>query len=88
MNNEKPLASISLDLDNQWSYMKIHGDSGWEKFPSYLDAFIPYVLNILDELDLKITFFIVGQDAVLEKNKKYLRMIVEQGHEVGNHSFE
>jgi hypothetical protein len=81
------IASISLDLDNQWSYMKIHGDSGWEKFPSYLDKFIPVTLNILEELNLKITFFIVGQDAALEKNKEFLSMIVKNGHELGNHSF-
>ena len=48
----KPLASISLDLDNLWSYMKTHGDPGWESFPSYLDTFIPLVLDLLDELDL------------------------------------
>ena len=28
MNNNKPLASLSLDLDNLWSYMKTHGDAG------------------------------------------------------------
>ncbi len=83
----RPLASISLDLDNQWSYMKIHGDPGWELFPSYLDVFVPHILKVLDYLSLKITFFIVGQDAALEKNQKYLRMIVEHGHEIGNHSF-
>jgi hypothetical protein len=83
----KPLASISLDLDNLWSYMKTHGDPGWESFPSYLDTFIPLVLDILDELDLKITFFIVGQDAALGKNHEVLKMITERGHEVGNHSF-
>lgn len=88
MSKTKPLAAISLDLDNQWSYMKIHGDKGWENFPSYLDTFIPHVLNVLDELNLKITFFIVGQDAVLEKNKKFLRMITDRGHDVGNHSFQ
>lgn len=87
MKTSKPLASISLDLDNQWSYMKIHGDKGWEQFPSYLDVFIPHVLKILNELNLKITFFIVGQDAVLEQNQKYLRMISAAGHEIGNHSF-
>jgi len=87
MSKNKPLASISLDLDNQWSYMKIHGDSGWEEFPSYLDVFVPHVLDLLDELNLKITFFIVGQDDALEKNAKYLKMIVDRGHEVGNHSF-
>ena len=63
MSESKLLASISLDLDNQWSYMKIHGDAGWQAFPSYLDIFIPYVLDILKTLELRITFFIVGQDA-------------------------
>lgn len=83
----KPLASISLDLDNLWSYMKTHGDSGWEKFPSYLDIFIPHILDILDRLNLKITFFIVGQDAALDKNRDILAALTERGHEVGNHSF-
>ena len=69
----KPLASISLDLDNKWSYMKTHGDKGWESYPTYFDIFIPHVLDILDSLQLKITFFIVGQDAALEKNSEYLR---------------
>jgi peptidoglycan/xylan/chitin deacetylase (PgdA/CDA1 family) len=86
-NEAKPLASLSLDLDNLWSYMKTHGDPGWESFPSYLDIFIPLVLDVLDEMDLKITFFIVGRDAALEKNHDALKMITGRGHEVGNHSF-
>jgi hypothetical protein len=84
---KKPIASISLDLDNQWSYMKIHGDEGWDSYPSYFDIFVPHVLDLLDELELKITFFIVGKDAVNEANLPYLKMLTERGHEVGNHSF-
>lgn len=87
MSKKKPVAGISLDLDNQWSYMKIHGDEGWDKYPSYFDIFIPHVLNVLDELNLKITFFIVGKDTESEENRKYLKMITERGHEVGNHSY-
>lgn len=87
MSKPKPLAAISLDLDNQWSYMKIHGDEGWDKYPSYFDIFIPHVLDILDEMELKITFFIVGKDTESEENRKYLRMITNRGHEVGNHSY-
>ncbi|NEQ51492.1 MAG: polysaccharide deacetylase family protein [Leptolyngbya sp. SIO3F4] len=83
----KLLASLSLDLDNQWSYMKIHGDPGWESFPSYLDTVVPRFLSFLDDLDLKITVFIVGQDAALTKNQKALRSIALAGHEIGNHSF-
>jgi peptidoglycan/xylan/chitin deacetylase (PgdA/CDA1 family) len=83
----KPLCSVSLDLDNQWSYMKTHGDPGWESFPSYLGAFIPMVLDVLERLRLKITFFVVGQDAALEKNKEAIASITTRGHEIGNHSF-
>ena len=86
-NNKKLFAGLSLDLDNQWSYMKTHGDSGWEDYPSYFDVFIPQILDILDQLKLKITFFIVGQDAALEKNKEALKLLTKRGHEVGNHSF-
>jgi len=67
--------------------MKTYGCSGWETLPSYLDELIPYVLGILNQLNLRITFFVVGQDALLEKNKCALKLITEKGHEIGNHSF-
>lgn len=87
MRSKKLLASVSLDLDDQWTYMKVHGDDGWENFPSYLDVFLPLVLDTLDRLNLKITFFIVGQDAALERNHALLKQIVDRGHEIANHSF-
>jgi hypothetical protein len=83
----RPVASLSLDLDNLWSYMKTHGDHGWESFPSYLDVVVPRVLRILQERSLTITFFVVGQDAALERNHAALREIALAGHEIGNHSF-
>jgi hypothetical protein len=86
-NKKKPIASLSLDLDNQWSYMKIHSDPGWEAFPSYLDVVVPRAIDFLAERNLKITFFIVGQDAALEQNHQALRAIAAAGHEIGNHSF-
>lgn len=85
--SHKRPAGLSLDLDNQWSYMKTHGDMGWEVFPSYLDTVLPRAIGLLEKLDLTITFFVVGQDAQLEKNHAALRSITAVGHEVGNHSF-
>lgn len=80
-------ATLSLDLDNQWSYMKTHGDAGWEGFPSYLDLVVPRILAFLKERELRITVLIVGQDAALPKNREALRSIALAGHEIGNHSF-
>jgi peptidoglycan/xylan/chitin deacetylase (PgdA/CDA1 family) len=80
-------ASLSLDLDNQWSYMKTHGDPGWQSFPSYLDVAVPRILEFLARRRLTISFFIVGQDAALEKNRRALRAIAVAGHDIGNHSF-
>ncbi len=85
--SQKPIASLSLDLDNKWSYLKTHGDAGWETFPSYLDIVVPRVLDFLKARGQRITFFIVGQDAALEKNQAALCQIAEAGHEIGNHSF-
>lgn len=87
MPKRKPIASLSLDLDNQWSFMKTHGDEGWETFPTYLPLLVPRILDLLEEQRLRITFFIVGQDAALEKNQAALRQITDRGHDVGNHSF-
>jgi peptidoglycan-N-acetylglucosamine deacetylase len=84
---QKRIADLSLDLDNKWSYMKTHGDAAWEQFPTYLPTVIPLVLDILDRLNLKITVFVVGQDAVLEDNQASLRALSSRGHEIGNHSF-
>ena len=83
----KPIASLSLDLDNKWSYMKTHGDAEWEMFPTYLDVIVPRALAFMAERKLDITFFVVGQDAALEKNREAISSIAAAGHEIGNHSF-
>jgi len=88
MSPSKPLASLSLDLDNKWSYMKTHGDPGWEQLPSYLDIIVPRVLQILKEENLTITFFIVGLDAAQLSSQSVLKTIADAGHEIGNHSYK
>lgn len=83
----KPLASLSLDLDNEWAYIKTHGDPAWQSFPSYLDLVVPRFLDVLGSLDQRVTVFVVGQDAALAKNGEALLRIPAAGHEIGNHSF-
>lgn len=79
-------ASLSLDLDNLWSYLKVHGDSAWQSYPSYLNVAIPIILEFLKEHQQKISFFVVGQDALRDENVEPLSQISQAGHEICNHS--
>ena len=83
----KPFASLSLDLDNEWSYLKAHANPVWKDYPSYLNTAIPRILALLKECRLRITFFIVGTDASFDRHREALASIVDAGHEVGNHTF-
>ncbi|MFK3779935.1 polysaccharide deacetylase family protein [Agrobacterium sp. NPDC089420] len=47
--------------------------------------FTPNVLAILRERGVKATFFLTGQET--EENLPQARMIVNEGHQVGNHSY-
>jgi hypothetical protein len=87
MNSSRPLLSVSLDADNLWSYMKTHGDAGWDRYPSYLDALAEVALPALARHGLEITFFLVGKDASIAANHGALGEIARAGHEIANHSF-
>jgi peptidoglycan/xylan/chitin deacetylase (PgdA/CDA1 family) len=57
------------------------------QYPTYLDLVVPRFLKVLHERDLKMTVFVVGQDAAREENFEALASISAAGHEIGNHSF-
>lgn len=84
---DKPIASVSLDLDDQWTYMKTHGDPTWSSYPSYLSYAVPRILDFLDEKETSITFFLVAQDAAFDYNREVLAEIAHRGHDIGNHTF-
>lgn len=84
--NPRP-ASISLDLDNQWAYMKTQGLIGAGVYPGYLDRVVPRILEHLRLQNQLITFFVVGKDAELPENRRALSAIAEAGHEMANHSY-
>ena len=45
----------------------------------------PYILNLLGENNIKATFFCIG--SAVEQYPDIYKRIIEEGHEVGNHSF-
>ncbi len=80
-------ASLSLDLDNLWSYLKIRGERGWTGHPSYLGVVTPRILRFLSDRSLPTTFFLVGRDLLDNANRRAVERVAEAGHDFGNHSF-
>ncbi|HEX7309293.1 polysaccharide deacetylase family protein [Lentzea sp.] len=83
----KPVASVSLDLDNLWAYLKTHGDPAWERRPSFLPSAVPRLLDVFGEQGLTTTVFVVGADAERDDGAEAVAAITRAGHEVANHSF-
>jgi peptidoglycan-N-acetylglucosamine deacetylase len=84
----KPVCTLSLDLDNEWSYLKTSGDPSWKEYPSYLDLLVPRMVSAFREVGVKPTIFVVGRDAAFAKNHSALRLLAAEGFEIGNHSYE
>ncbi|MEU4443259.1 polysaccharide deacetylase family protein [Actinosynnema sp. NPDC050801] len=80
-------ASVSLDLDNLWAYLKTHGDPEWERRPSFLPTAVPRLLEAFGTHGLTTTVFVVGADVEREDGARAVAAITAAGHEVGNHSF-
>jgi peptidoglycan-N-acetylglucosamine deacetylase len=45
----------------------------------------PRLLDVLEELDVRATFFVVGQEC--ERHPQIVRRIAENGHTLGNHTY-
>ena len=81
------LASLSVDLDDHWTYLKSRGRAGWESLPTFLELAVPRVLEFLGRHAVCATFFVVGCDAACPHHRPLLRRIVDAGCEIGNHSY-
>ena len=80
------LAAVSIDLDEIPCYAAIHGielDDASSR-AIYRHALARFE-RLFDDLDLRATFFAIGQD-IDDENAPKLRRLADAGHEVANHS--
>lgn len=66
------------NVDTEEKVLSISFDAAWGR------ANTEEILNILDQYDVKTTFFLVGFWA--EKHPDLVQELVARGHEIGNHS--
>ncbi|MCR6623612.1 MAG: polysaccharide deacetylase family protein [archaeon YNP-LCB-024-027] len=74
---------LSIDVEEVFhgEYVRQRGHSLYYRTPSN----IPLILEILEEYNIKATFFIVGE--IAEKFPEVINMILEKGHEVSFHGW-
>lgn len=82
----RPIASLSLDLDNKWAYLRSGGRDGWEAYPSYLPVVAPRFDQFCKTYDLKTTLFVVGEDLRNSESASIVGGFHQDGHEIANHS--
>lgn len=82
----EPLAALSIDMDDLWSYYKTAGDSRWQSYPSFLHVAMPRLFQMLDQHAFGLTAFVIGQDVRRATVRPWLAEMVRRGCELGNHS--
>ena len=82
-----PTASLSIDVDNRWAYLRAAGRSDWQSATSYLPMVLDRVVDVLGAAGVPLTAFLVGRDLVDDGD---VRVIESLGRlpawEAANHS--
>lgn len=80
---------VHVDLDGFWTLPQGYGFPEGETFerdPIYRFA-LARLLDLLDDLSIKATFFIVGRDLEIESKREAVREIAARGHELACHGY-
>lgn len=82
----KPTASLSLDLDNKWAYLRAHDDPAWRLRPSYLPRVVERIDAFFATHGVRATVFVVGDDLTRAEDRDAVAKLAGGGHEIGNHT--
>ncbi len=84
------VAMLTFDMDGQSATLNRNPDL--ESHPSIMsmgefgpNVAVPRILNLLDDLDIKATFFIPGW--IAERHEDTVRDVANRGHEIANHGY-
>lgn len=78
---------LTIDVEEYFHPTEVQafvGQNQWETLPSRVEPEVRLVLDLLEEHNVKATFFVLGW--VAERRPGLVRAIAERGHEIGCHS--
>ena len=79
---------LTIDVEDYFqvsAFEKVIDPKSWDTYPSRVERNTQIILDLLDQRNIKATFFIVGW--IAERHPKLVRKISDQGHEIGCHSY-
>ncbi|MDD5281776.1 MAG: polysaccharide deacetylase family protein [Candidatus Omnitrophica bacterium] len=88
-NSIKNYVSITIDIDTlgeDFSTGNLSKNDSEKIRRLAYNKSLPRILDILQGLGIKATFFIIGKDGLIHSNKRVIRDIASRGHEIANHS--
>lgn len=79
---------LSFDVEEAHHALNMWGATPpdtWDRQPARAEAAVEGILSLLDEHDVRATFFVLG--LVAERTPQVVRRIVEAGHELASHGY-
>jgi len=80
--------AMTVDVEDYFhvaAFAKVIKPENWEHWPSRVEANTDRLLQLFDDHQLKITFFILGW--VAERYPRLVERIAAQGHEIASHGY-
>jgi|GEM_PF-613760 len=80
--------ALSFDVEDYYQvsgFSDVVSRAEWERFPSRVEGNTRRLLDLLEENDVRATFFVLGW--VARRNRTLVETIAERGHEVACHGY-
>lgn len=84
----KQINSLTIDIEDYFqvsNFSKVINFSDWDKYECRVERNTFYLLNILDEFNVKGTFFVLGW--IAERYPNLIKSIHKEGHEIASHGY-
>jgi polysaccharide deacetylase family protein (PEP-CTERM system associated) len=88
MNKSNITHAMTVDVEDYYhvaAFAKVIDPNDWDKWPSRVEANTHRLLQLFDDANIKITFFILGW--VAERYPDLVKSIRAQGHEIASHGY-
>lgn len=84
----KKLGTIQVDIDSFRAILKSYNYTEGPRVAqrTIYQIAIPRFLELFNKYNIKATFFAIGEDLLKKENQAIIRWILDEGHEIANHT--